>query len=143
MTSENIKQHAKKFYTRMDKISLKSPLHIGGYFNYEEDCFLYAFRVLSKKGLLSERTRKELYEAIAEGYLNREIFTLARRYFILAGKKDRLSGVDYALKEAEQANELKSEAEQINRSLTLRRKRISDARWNYWTPESLIDYTGH
>ena len=142
MTSEAIKQHAKKLYTRMDKMSFKSPLHLGGYFD-EPDCFLYAMRVLSKKSLFSEKTRKELYEALAEGYQNREIFPLARKYLILAGRKDELSGVDYALKEAEQAKELGSEAEQIDRSLNMRRKRLSDARWDYWTPSALIDYTGH
>jgi hypothetical protein len=142
MISEAIKQHAKKFYERMDNMSLKSPLRLGG-FSHEPDCFLYAMRVLGKKNLLSEKTRKELYEALAEGYQNREIFPLARKYLILAGRKDELSGVDYALKEAKQANELRFEADQIDRSLTMRRKIISDARWDYWTPSALINHSGH
>lgn len=73
----------------MDKKSHSAGSCYGPYSSAFEDKDLhYVMKVLEKKRLLSEETRKALYKALGDCYGGNEIFPEAKKYYLMAGRED-------------------------------------------------------
>jgi len=54
----------------------------------------YALRILEKKKLLSQETKRNLYKIVGDAYLNDWVFSEAKKYYLFAGRQDLLKTIN-------------------------------------------------